>query len=99
MKNTVIAEYITSNKITVKEQFSKEEITKFGLKNVIRYHAKKLKIKKYTCNVIFEKDIQEGPKIFHNPLNRLVARISLKSLNKLMEVYKALTRKEVSLQN
>lgn len=92
--NTIRATY-TIGKEKKEVEFTKEEISKYGLKRVIWFHARKLKLSKYTCNVIFNttpvintevvKKIHEN-RVFHNPLNRLVARLNIKSLTKLLDV-------------
>lgn len=67
-----------------------EEISKYGLKRVIWYHARKNNFHGYQCKVTFpEKESKEpgnNAKVFKNRLNRLVARINFKSVCRLIEI-------------
>ena len=85
MNNQITANY-TIGAQTKQVLFTKDEIVQYGLKAVIQFHARKMKIHGYKCDVIFPKVQHEEPKLFHNPLNRLVARLNLKSLCRLLDV-------------
>lgn len=86
MNNQITATYTGATKDPIVIQFTKDEITQYGLKKVIQFHARKMKIHGYKCDVIFPKVQHEEPKVFHNPLNRLVATLDLKSLCRLLDV-------------
>lgn len=95
MNQSITAHY-TVNEEVKEVLFTKEEIVKFGLKNVIRFHANKLHLKNYKCNVVFpdkkETFAEKRERICtYFKATMLINSVHFRSVNKLLEVRRMLS--------